>query len=56
MPPLLGLEQIGQPLRIDTRHRDVRTDAINDQRAQQEQQATLEIAELSRCLPSVAAD
>src|SRR5690606_688427 len=44
---LLGLEQLGQPLRVDTRYRNMRTDTIDNQRTQQEKQATLEVAELS---------
>ncbi|MDI1257821.1 hypothetical protein [Aquabacterium sp.] len=44
---MLALEQLLQLGRIDTRHGDVRPDAVNDQRQQQENQTTLKVAEFS---------
>ena len=44
---LLRLEQIGEHVRIDSGHRDMRTDAEHDQRAEQEQQTLFQVAELA---------
>ena len=44
---LLRLEQFRQLNRIDTGHRNVRTDAVHDQRAEQEQQSALQVAEFA---------
>jgi hypothetical protein len=46
-PTLLALEQLGQPLRIDARDGNVRADPVDDQRAEQEHQPALEVAELA---------
>ena len=46
--PRLLLEQLLQRDRVDARHRDERADAVDDQRAEQEQQALAEIGETRR--------
>jgi len=46
-PALLPLEEFRQARRIDTRHRDVRPDPIDQQRTQQEPQPAPKVAELS---------
>jgi hypothetical protein len=44
---LLGLEQLGEPDRVDSRNGNVRADAEDDERQQQEDQPLLEIAVLA---------
>ena len=45
---LLRVEQLPQLIRVDARHRDVRANPIDEQRHHQEDQATLQVAVLSR--------
>jgi len=47
-PALLALEQVGQHVRVDARHRDVGADAEYDQCPEQEQQPPLQVAVASR--------
>ena len=44
---LLALEQLLQLVRVDARHRDVRTDAVDHERQQQEDQPATQVAELA---------
>src|SRR5207247_3267635 len=46
-PALLRLEQLGEPDRIDSRNRDVRADAENDQGSEQKEQPLLQVAVLA---------
>ena len=48
MVSALSLKKLGHALGVDARHRDVRADAIDDQAADQEQQATAHVAETRR--------
>ena len=48
MVSALSLEEAGHALRVDARHGDVRADAIDDQTADQEQQALAYVAETRR--------
>ena len=41
---LLALEELGEHVRVDSGHRDVRADAEHEQRAEQEQQPPLQVA------------
>ena len=50
MPPCWPTEQLVEHRRVDARHRDVRADAVDDQRAEQEQQAALQVAVLVAAL------
>ena len=43
-----SLEEARHRVRIDARHRNERTDAVHDQRTDQEQQALAELAETGR--------
>ena len=40
------MEQLGEHVRVDARHRDVRPDAVDDERAQQEPQPPLQVGVL----------
>ena len=44
---MLRLEQLGEPDRIDSRNRDVRADAENDQGSEQKEQPLLQVAVLA---------
>ena len=49
-PALLAAEQLVEHRGVDARHRDVRTDPVDDERAQQEPQAALQVAVLVAAL------
>ena len=48
MVSALSRKKLGDALRVDARHGDVRADAIDDQTADQEQQALAYVAETRR--------
>jgi len=52
MPPGLLVEQLLERLGVDARHGDVRPDAINHEREQQEDKPATEVAELCRSWPA----